>query len=145
MTRGIVYGVLGGVAGMLAMDLVMVVEFLLAQMPPTTYLRLIGSVFGGGVALGAMVHLVVGALPGLGLGVAAVKVKALRIDTTDKGLQLGFIVGVLSIPLGCVPFAIIIDVPIMRLVAFSTIPHLVWGSVLGVVLAYGLRSQGTKT
>jgi hypothetical protein len=139
MTRGILYGVLGGVAGILAMDVVMVVEFLLAQMAPTTYLRLIGSVFGADVAVGVIVHLVVGALPGLGLGVAVVKVKALQIDTIKKGLRLGFLVGVLSIPLGCVPFALLIDVSVLRLLAFSTLPHLAWGSVLGVVLGHGLR------
>jgi hypothetical protein len=139
MTRGIAYGVVGGVAGILAMDVVMVVEFWLAQMPLTTYLRLIGSVFGAGVAVGVGVHLVVGALPGLGLGVAALKVKALHIDTIREGLRLGFLVGVVSIPLGCVPFALLIDVSVLKLLAFSTLPHLVWGSVLGVVLGYGLR------
>lgn len=142
-TRAIAYGVLGGVSGMLAMDFVMVVEFAIAQMPPTTYLQLIGSVFGRGVGLGVIVHLVVGALPGLGLGVAAAKVKGLHIDTTKKGLRLGFIVGVLSIPLGCVPFAIITGVPVMKLLAFSTVPHLVWGSVLGMVLGCGIASSAS--
>lgn len=143
MKRAVGYGVLGGVLGMLAMDLVMVVEFLVARMPPTTYLELIGSVFGGGVAVGTLVHLVVGALPGLGLGLAAVKVRALHIDTPKRGLWLGFIIGVLSIPLGCVPFAIITGVPVMKLLAFSTIPHLVWGSVLGLVLGHGLASSAS--
>jgi len=66
-----------------------------------------------------------------------------RFDTTKKGLQLGFIVGVLSVPLGCVPFAIITGVPVMKLLAFSTVPHLVWGSVLGMVLGYGFASSAS--
>lgn len=103
MTRAMAYGVLGGVTGILAMDLVMVVELWFARMPLTTYLRLIGSVFGGGVALGIFVHLVVGALPGLGLGVLTAKVKPLRIGTAREGLRLGFIVGVLSIPSAACP------------------------------------------
>lgn len=151
MTRAMAYGVLGGVTGILAMDLVMVVELWFARMPLTTYLRLIGSVFGGGVALGIFVHLVVGALPGLGLGVLTAKVKPLRIGTAREGLRLGFIVGVLSIPLGCVPFAMLTGVPVPKLLAFSTIPHLVWGSMLGVVLGYkgalphGSASDGARS
>jgi hypothetical protein len=144
MTRGIAYGVLGGVARILAMDVVMIMEFWLAQMPLTTYLRLIGSVFGAGVAVGVVVHLLVGALPGLGLGVAAVKATALHIETIGEGLRLGFLVGAVSIPLGCVPFALLIDVPVLRLLGFSTLPHLVWGSVTGVVLGHGLRPTRTR-
>ena len=129
---------------MIAMDLVMVAEFLIKGLPIYTYLELIGSVLGGGVALGAILHLLVGSLLGLIFSAVVLKVDALRINTVRKGVGLGFLAGAVTIPLGCLPFAIIAGVPVATLVSFSTIPHLVWGIVLGVIVGYGLRAQGGK-
>jgi hypothetical protein len=47
--------------------------------------------------------------------------------------------GLITIPGGCVPFAIITGVPIAQMVGFSTIPHLVYGVVLGSVVGYGMK------
>lgn len=141
LTRGIGLGVVGSLAGMIVMDFVLIGEFSMMGLPAGTYLALIGSVFGGGVALGVVLHLLMGSLLGLLFSMAVLSVDALRIDSVGRGVGLGVLAGVVTIPLLCVPFAIISGVPIARLVSFSTVPHLVWGAVLGIVTGYGLRSQ----
>jgi hypothetical protein len=141
LTKGIVIGVIGSLAGTIAMDLVMVGEFSMMGLPADTYLALIGSVMGGGVPLGVVLHLLLGSLLGLAFSAAVLKVGALHIDSVRKGVGLGILAGLVTIPLGCVPFAIITGVPIASMLSFSTIPHLVWGTVLGVVAGYGLRSR----
>ena len=139
--RGIIYGIIGGLVGMLVMDLVMVVEFSIMRQPIDTYLKLIGSVFGGGVLLGIPLHLIAGSLLGVIFSFIVLKVDILRIDSIRKGLGLGILLGVVTIPFGCVPFAIITRIPIIRMLYFSTLPHLVWGSVLGLVVSYGILSS----
>lgn len=86
-------------------------------------------------------HLVMGSLLGLVFGVAVYRVDFLRIDTFWKGVWLGVLAGLVTIPFGCVPFAAVTGVPILFMVGFSFIPHLVWGAVLGVVAGLGLRSD----
>jgi hypothetical protein len=140
LTRGIGVGVIGSLVGTLVMDLVVVGEFLMMGLPALTYLDLIGSIFGGGIPLGALVHLLLGSFLGIVFVVPVLKVNALRVDTVRKGVVLGFLAGLGSIVF-CVPFAILIDEPIPAVLSFMAIPHLVWGTVLGIVAGYGLRSQ----
>ncbi len=64
LVRQTVVGMLGSVMGMLVMDLVMVVEFSVTGLPVSTYLSLIGSVLGGGVFVGFLLHLLVEAILG---------------------------------------------------------------------------------
>jgi len=137
--RLIILGVIGGLAGMVAMDLVMVVEFLIIGLPIYTYLELIGSVLGGGVLLGVVMHVLLSLILGLIFITIVMKVGALLIRTVKKGLAVGFLMGAVTI-VGCVPFAIIVDLPIVELLSFSTIPHLVWGAVCGGVVGYILHS-----
>jgi fluoride ion exporter CrcB/FEX len=108
--------------------------------PALTYLDLIGSVFGGGIPLGALVHVLAGSVLGVIFSVPVLTIDALRIDSVRKGLVLGILVGLASIS-ACVPFAILIREKIATVLIFMTIPHLVWGTVLGVVAGYGLRSR----
>ncbi len=143
-TRVVTYGVLGSLAGTIAMDVVIVAESLMIGEPVTSYLTLIGSVLGGGAPLGMMMHLVMGSLLGLVFGVAVHWVDLLRIHTFWKGVWLGVLAGLVTIPLGCVPFAVATGVPIAFMVTFSFIPHLVWGAALGIVAGYGL-SSATRT
>jgi ethanolamine transporter EutH len=141
LSRAISFGILGSLAGMLAMDLVMVAESLMIGEPATSYLALIGSVLGGDALVGVAMHLVMGSLLGLVFGVTVYYVEFLRIDTLWKGVWLGILAGLVTIPFGCVPFAILSGVPILFMVGFSFIPHLVWGVVLGLVVGLGLRSD----
>ena len=118
----------------------MVGEFSMMGLPADTYLALIGSVVGGGVAVGVVLHLFLGSLLGLVFSAAVMKVEALHIDSVRKGVRLGVLAGIATIPL-CVLFAIITGVPIARLLSFSILPHLVWGTVLGVIAGYRLQSE----
>ena len=139
ITRVIILGVIGGLAGMIVMDLVMVAEFLVMGLPLYTYLDLIGSVLGGGILLGVVLHILLSSLLGLVFIALVLKVDAVRITTIRKGFILGVLAGAVTI-IGCVPFAIITGVPIVEILSFSTLPHLVWGAVCGVVVGYGLRA-----
>jgi hypothetical protein len=140
LARGIGIGVLGSLAGALVMDLVIVGELLMSRLPALFYLDLIGSIFGGGIPLGALVHVLLGSFLGIVFILPVLKVDALHIDILRKGVVLGFSAGLGSISF-CVPFAILVDRPIVGLLGFMTIPHLVWGTVLGLIAGYGLRSR----
>ena len=139
LARGFQVAVIGSLVGTLVMDLVMVGEFYIAKLPPTTYLALIGSLVGGGVALGVIGHVALGTLLGRVFGALELKVDALRIVTVARGVWLGVLAGLATIPL-CVAFAILAGVPVVQLLSFSIIPHLVWGAVVGIFAGYGMRS-----
>jgi ethanolamine transporter EutH len=64
----------------------------------------------------------------------------LNIESVRKGVWLGVLAGLVTIPLGCVPVAIVTGVPIIEMVSFSFIPHLVWGTVLGVIAGCAMQS-----
>jgi len=145
LSKRIMIGAFGGVLGMLAMDIVIVIEFAFAKLPLSTYLMLIGSVFGGGIFTGLITHIVFGAFLGAFSCMIITKIKILRIRTVKQGLVIGLVVGLISIPLGCIPFAMLIRQPILKLISFSSIPHLVWGAVFGLVAGYGFSSLGNKT
>jgi len=140
LARALKFGVIGSLAGTVAMDLVMVVESLIVGVPVDGFVALIGSVVGGGTLVGVALHLLMGSLLGLLFGAAVCKVDLLNINTVRKGVWLGLLAGLVTIPFGCVPFALFTGVAVTEMVAFSFIPHLVWGAVLGVIAGYGLRS-----
>lgn len=117
----------------------MSIEFLLADFPLDTNYILLGSILNGGIWLGVIIHFSVGSLGGLLLGVLVSVIDLLAVTTLRRGVLWGILVGIVTIPLGCVPTAIISGVPILELLSFSTIPHLVYGLVLGYVL--GLKAR----
>ena len=139
-SKAIKVGLIGSLAGTVAMDLVMVVESLIIGEPAYGFVALIGSVVGGGVLVGVVAHLLMGSLLGLLFGAAISQVRLLSIESMQKGVWLGVLAGLVTIPLGCVPVAIITGVPIVEMVSFSFIPHLIWGAALGVVAGYALGS-----
>jgi hypothetical protein len=122
------------------MDVVMVAESLIVGQPADGYLTLIGPVLGGGAMVGVVLHLLMGSLLGLAFGVTAYKIDFPRIETFWKGMWLGLLAGLVTIPFGCVPFSVATGVPILFMVSFSFIPRLVWGAVPGMVVGCGLRS-----
>jgi len=123
---------------MIVMDFVMVMEFLVMRMPIYTYLDLIGSVLGGGVSLGLVIHILISLILGVIFIALVFNVDFLSIKTVRRGFILGILFGVVTI-IGCVPFAIITGVPMVEILSFSTLPHLVFGAVCGVVVGYRLR------
>ncbi|UCG54490.1 MAG: hypothetical protein JSV32_07905 [Dehalococcoidia bacterium] len=138
IARLIILGIIGGLVGMIVMDLVMVAEFLIMELPMYTYLELIGSVFGGGVTLGVITHILLSIFLGLIFLALVFNIGFFRITTIRSGFILGFLFGVVTI-IGCVPFAIITGIPIVEILSFSTLPHLIFGASCGLVVGYGLR------
>ena len=139
--RVIKFGLIGSLAGTVAMDLVMVVESLIIGQPLDGFVALIGSVVGGDALVGVVVHLLMGSLLGFLFGIAIYQVRALNIDSVQKGVWLGVLAGLVTIPTGCVPVAIVTHVPIVEMVSFSFVPHLVWGAVLGVITGKAIHSS----
>lgn len=139
LARGIAVGVFASLVGTIIMDLAMVVQFSMMGLPALTYLAMIGSIFGGGVPVGMLVHIVTTVILGVIFSVPVLTVDALRIDTVRKGVVIGFLAGVLSIG-ACVPVSFLMRETVATVLSFMLIPHLVWGTVVGIIAGYGMRS-----
>lgn len=81
-----------------------------------------------------MLHVLFGTMLAILFGVTVSQFDAFRIDSVRKGLWDGVLAGLITIPLGCVPFAILVGVPLTTMIPFVTTPHLVWGLVMGYFL-----------
>jgi hypothetical protein len=140
LLRGIGFGIVGGVVGTILMDIVMMLTFVIAGQPADTFFSMVGEKLGDGALAGVAVHNLVGLTGGFVFSLLVLNVKALRIDSRRKGLTIGVAAGALTIPLGCIPLAIWLNQPILVVIAFSFLPHLVWGTVLGWTFGYGTLS-----
>jgi ethanolamine transporter EutH len=103
---------------------------------------MVGEKLGDGPLLGILVHNLVGVTGGIVFSLLVLTIKVLHIDSRRKGLLLGIAAGAVTIPLGCIPLAIWLGQPILDVIAFSILPHLVWGTTLGWIVGYGLLSYG---
>jgi ethanolamine transporter EutH len=139
ITRFAYFGFLGGLIGTVMMDIVLFIEFYLFKMPIYTNYAVIGSAVGASGWIGFILHFIIGPALGLVFGVAIAWFDFLKITTLKKGILLGVLAGIITIPLGCVPTALLSHVPIINFVSFSAIPHLVWGSGLGWYFAYRVQ------
>lgn len=73
---------------MLAMDLVLIMEFRIAGIPADAYLSLGGSLFKGGITLGIVLQIAAGAASGVVFAILATQTK-LRNIRTVKGWVFG--------------------------------------------------------
>ncbi len=154
LPRGIILGLAGGLAGTLAMHAFGVGIFLAMGKPASISFSIIGdaaaSFFSGlGIELagGAPLGLVVFYLLGLALGVTFValvlRINAFQLDSIKKGVGLGILyVEVLSLPLLAIATFILEMTAAATALWFgiSLVMHLVYGTVMGAVVSYGLRS-----
>ena len=138
--RGIEFGLVGGVVGTVLMDVVMVATFLMVGESWDTFFTMVGEKLGGGAVIGIALHNVVGLTGGFIFALLVLNIQSLRIESRRKGLILGIAAGAITIPIGCIPLAIWLGKPILTVVAFSTVLHMVWGTVLGLIVGYGLLS-----
>ena len=83
--------------------------------------------------------MLLGIFLGLVFGGAVAKIDALHVGSIRKGVGLGVVLGLITIPLGCVPTALLSGVPVLEFIGFSTIPHPAWGVVPGAIAGYALR------
>ncbi len=139
------FTIVGSLVATLIMDLVMVIQFSLIGMPVHTYLALIGSVVGGSVLEGVPLHFLMGTFLGLVFAAITFKLFPTRLDTTRDGIVLGILVGLITIPLLCVPFAVVTNIPLVDMISFTSIPHLIWGIALGGIFNYRVQSVKART
>ena len=139
--REIRYGLASCLVGTVAMDIVLLLQYHLFGQPLTTSFILYGSIIGGGTGEGLVLHLLFGAMLGLLFGALISRFDAFRIDSMGKGLKVGVTAGLVTIPLGCVPFAAVAGVPLMIMIPFVFLPHLTWGLVMGGLTSHLLTTR----
>jgi len=137
-------GLIGGLVGTFLMDAVMIATFLLAGEKADIFFSAVGERLGGGALVGAAVHMCVGTTGGFIFSLLVISFKALDISSMRRGVMLGFAAGAITVPVGCIPLAIWLGEPVLEVVAFSIMPHLVWGTFLGWTVAYGALSSGSR-
>jgi hypothetical protein len=154
-TRVFALGVAGGVAATIVIDLVTVAVLPLMGLPADGGFSVIGdtaagflALFGigaaGGVALGAVLHYLIGAVLGGIFGLAVVRFPALRLSSIRKGVGLGILyTEIISLPILVLPPIILnwTTPEALWWFGFSAVMHAIWGAVLGTVMSFGLRSE----
>ena len=145
MPRALGLGLIGGLLGTILMDAVMIATFLSVDQPADLFFTKVGEKLGGGATIGIVLHNIIGMTGGVIFALLVMSIPALRIDRMRKGLLLGVTAGVITIPLGCIPLAIWLGESIIDVIAFSIIPHLVWGTVLGWTMARGLLGSTVRS
>jgi len=153
LARGIGLGLMGGLAGTLVMDFVLMGALSAVGLPALTCFSMVGNTverlfanlgiyISGGVLMGIAAHYLVGPLFGVIFGVIMVKVDALHVDTLKKGIVLAVLyVEIMSQP-------ILATTPILlKMMAKDTllwfgasfVMHFMYGVVLGAIVSVGLR------
>jgi hypothetical protein len=155
-SRGLIFGLAGGVVATVVIDLVTMALMPLMGLPvdggfavigdtAAGFLALFGIDVAGGVALGAVLHYLIGlALGGL-FGFAVTRIAALRLGSIRRGVGLGILyTEVVSLPILVLPPIILswTAPDAAWWFGFSFVMHAIWGAVLGAIVALGLRSAG---
>ncbi len=151
--RGLKWGFLGGLAGTLVMDLLLMGSLLVLKQPATLCFSIVGDTVSsflailhihasGAVQVGIVTHYVVGPLFGILFGIVVAGLPALRRGSFKKTMLAAFIyVEVLSQPLlALTPFLLKMDrAAILEWFAGSFVMHLILSQVLGLITWYGSR------
>lgn len=151
--RGMAWGLIGGLAGTLVMDIILMGALSLVGLPAFTCFSIVGKTvarfflilgiqLSGEILLGVATHYLVGPLVGALFGVAVAQVKVLRVYTLKKCIFLAVVyIEILAQP-------ILATTPILlKMTAAETVlwfgasfwMHFIFGVILGVVVSYGLR------
>lgn len=138
------FGLIGGLVGTFLMDAVMIATFLLVGEKADIFFSAVGEKLGGGALIGVAVHMCIGTTGGFIFSLLVINFKYLDISSMRRGVMLGFAAGAITVPLGCIPLAIWLGQPVLEVIAFSIMPHLVWGTFLGWTVAYGALSLGAR-
>jgi len=158
LARGVGWGLIGGLAGTMVMDLVLMVVLPVAGLPALTCFTIVGktvaNIFSlqgiemtGGVPLGVFTHYLIGPAAGAIFGAAVTQVKVLRLDTLKKSIILAILyVQILSQPiLAATPILLKMSVTkTLQWYGGSFLMHSVLGLVLGMIMSYGLKSANTS-
>jgi len=154
--RGLGWGAIGGLAGTLVMDILLMGALLALRQPAwmcfsivgdtlSRFLAMFGTPITGGVPTGVAAHYVIGPLFGILFGAVVTIFPALRAGTLKKITLAAFVyVEILSQPLlGMTPILLKMKAPATLLwFGGSFVMHLILSIVLGVIVGLGLR-QGS--
>ncbi len=158
LSKGILVGACAGLAGTIVMDLFGLAVLLVNGGPDTISFSLIGdaaatfcSRFGlliaGGTPLGLFLHYLIGLLLGLALG-AGICLAGIQMTGWKKGVAVGILfVEAMSIPM-LTAAAIVLQMSLSQTAVYFTtsfIMHLVFGSVVGLTVNYGLGNRMPHT
>ena len=153
-TKGLVFGLIAGLAATIVIDLITMGVLPFMGSPADGGFSIIGdtvagffSLFGidvtGGVPLGVVVHYLIGLVLGVIFGAAVTRIRALRLDSMKKGVGFGVLyTEVISSPIIVMPPLILkwTVSAAAQWFEFSLVMHTIWGIVLGLVVSYWLRS-----
>jgi len=153
LARGMAWGLVGGLAGTLVMDAILMAGLSAAGLSALICFSIVGntvaqffSILGievaGGVQLGIATHYLIGPLIGAIFGVLVTQVKALRVDTLKKSILFAVLyVEILAQPiLATTPILLkMTAAETLQWFGFSFIMHFLMAVVLGAVVSYGLR------
>jgi hypothetical protein len=149
------WGLIGGLAGTMVMDLVLIRGLSAAGLPAFTCFSIVGdtvarffSMLGiemaGGVPTGAATHYLIGPVVGVIFGILVTQVDALRADTLIKSIFLAVLyVEILAQPiLATTPILLKMTAPqTLQWFGVSFVMHLILAVVLGAVVGYRLRRR----
>ena len=151
--RGLGWGLIGGLAGTLVMDLVLMGALSALGAPALTCFSIVGNTVAhffsiqsmdtaGAIRLGVATHYLVGPLFGAIYGMVVARVKALRVNSLKKSILLAILyIEILSQPLlAMTPILLKMTVPeTLQWYGGSFVMHLLAGVILGAVVGRGLR------
>jgi hypothetical protein len=157
-SRGLLWGLIGGLAGTAVMDLTLMGVLAAFGLPALTCFSIVGNTvarffsiqnmeMGSAIQLGIATHYLVGPLIGAIFGAVVARVKALRVNNLKKSILLAILyVEILSQPL-------LATTPILlKMTAAATLQwyggsfvmHLIAGIVLGAVVGRGLMKASAS-
>ena len=154
-SRGLTWGLIGGLAGTLVMDLVLMGALSALGSPALTCFSIVGNTVarffsmqaveaGRAIQLGVTAHYLIGPLFGAIFGAVVARVEALRVNTLKKSILLAIIyIEILSQPiLATTPILLKMSAPAtLQWYGGSFVMHLMLAVVLGAVTGYGLRQE----
>ena len=153
LARGIGWGLVGGVAGTVVMDLVLMGSLSLAGLPALTCFTIVGNTvarflsgFGieaaGGVPAGVAAHYIVGPLFGVIYGAAVIRIAVLNAGTMQKAVLCAVLYAeILSQPiLAMAPILLnMTAVTTLKWYGGSFVMHMLWGVIAGIIVDRGLK------
>jgi hypothetical protein len=155
LTRGLGWGFLGGLAGTMIMDLVLMGAFSAFGSPATTCFSMVGNTVGQfflltgvdmarSIQLGILTHYLVGPLIGAIFGAIVARAEVLRMSPLKKTILVAIVyVEILSQPmLATTPILLKMTVPAtLEWYGGSFLVHLIVAVILGAVVGYGLQRE----
>lgn len=153
LARGMGWGLVGGLAGTLVMDVILMGALSAVGLPALTCFSIVGNTVArffailgievtGGIQLGIETHYLIGSLVGVIFGTVVVQVKAFRVDTLKKSIVFAVLyVEILAQPiLATTPILLkMTAAETLQWFGFSFVMHFLMAVVLGAVVSYGLR------